>query len=858
MQLSRLIGLALLASVALASRPARADDNAEASTTLFYEKRQGGDGGLRVVHPQADVGIDLGSHVTLDAGYSADIVSGATSSVYQHDAITAATKFSDKRQEGNVGIGFQGKRSHLSFETTFGTERDYLTREIGGQASIDLPGRNTTVGIAYSHSFDQVCDVDNGDLTPLDRVALTGATPCLKSHGFSGKNVPGSTIWQDLAIDTAQATITQNISPTTNAQLVAYGQVLDGFQSNPYRRVRIGPDAPQENEPDERARWSVTARMNRFLPKLHGAVHFGARFYDDTWRVVGGDVELAYSQYVGNSMLLYFHARAYQQSAASFFKDAFFYETQSTAGQYFTGDRELSPVRNAMVGAKLTMISVGGDQRVWHLFDKLEFNLKADVLFLYELPADSVNPNPFVSRSSSSTAAASTRSSSPSGSSETTDREREAYNADMYRYGDGTPFPLDENFIETLTSAVEACTEAFVPLTELDARRDRAIEGRREADKELARLADFDKSISLALQPFLVPDKKVASVFGAAQKMSTTHKQLIASARQQVEARVQQFESQASAKTVADSVLRALRPFFDAHQLPKAQWIMSWDVRGNEPHAHAVATSGKLAASFSLVPDPWRAPIRVDQLAEAVIVHMMKKGVFGKAKPAPVELAKYVIVAFDRAQNEQVITLRETAAKTSPGLRFAITDDGATWVSITPAGDAEGEPNPLDMEDVGGIRRLTDAAHHALEGLTKSRTLQELSYNGEAVVDVPNPRTVPFELLAQLSPYARTIRERSRQPGELVLKLDIGDGRREELFVPRATLAQQFARLPAEYRRPFEDMGITSEDTQPAITLPRPPARPSGPPPAPRGQVSTMSDTQVMGESTIEINLEKK
>jgi len=41
---------------------------------------------------------------------------------------------------------------------------------------------------------------------------------------------------------------------------------------------------------------------------------------------------------------------------------------------------------------------------------------------------------------------------------------------DMYRYGDGTPFPLDENFIETLTTAVETCTNAFVPLTDLDAR----------------------------------------------------------------------------------------------------------------------------------------------------------------------------------------------------------------------------------------------------------------------------------------------------------------------------------------------------------------------------------------------------
>ena len=56
--------------------------------------------------------------------------------------------------------------------------------------------------------------------------------------------------------------------------------------------------------------------------------------------------------------------------------------------------------------------------------------------------------------------------------------------------------------------------------------------------------------------------------------------------------------------------------------------------------------------------------------------------------------------------------------------------------------------------------------------------------------------------------------------GELVLKRDIGDGRREELFVPRATLAQKFSRLPPEYRRPFEHMGISAEETQPAIQLP--------------------------------------
>ncbi len=62
-----------------------------------------------------------------------------------------------------------GRRSKISFSATLGTERDYLSRALGGTASIDLPGRNTTVALAYSHSFDAVCDKDNGDAMPLER-----------------------------------------------------------------------------------------------------------------------------------------------------------------------------------------------------------------------------------------------------------------------------------------------------------------------------------------------------------------------------------------------------------------------------------------------------------------------------------------------------------------------------------------------------------------------------------------------------------------------------------------------------------------------------------------------------------------
>jgi hypothetical protein len=404
----------------------------------------------------------------------------------------------------------------------------------------------------------------------------------------------------------------------------------------------------------------------------------------------------------------------------------------------------------------------------------------------------------------------------------------------MYRYGDGTPFPLDENFIETLTAAVETCTNAFMPLTELDSRRERAKEARRDADRELARLGEFEKTLSGVIAPFLAPEKKPSptGVFGIAQKVMQAAQQAVQQARQGVEGRVTAMERQASPQTASDSVLEALRPFFDAHQLPKASWIMSWDVRGAEPRANAIATAGRLVATFELATEPYRAPIRVEQLTEHVVVHMLKRGVFGKAKPAPIDLSKYALVSFERTASEHVLTLREHAQRAAPGIRFAVNDKEATWQAISPTGDAEGEANPLDMEDVDGIRRLGERANAALKDLLQRRVLVDLTLAGERLDALPEPRVLPLELLAQLTPLARTIRERSRMSGELILKRDIGDGRREELFVPRATLAQQFARLPAEYRRPFEDMGITAEETQPAIQLPRPPAK-SGPPPPP-------------------------
>lgn len=380
----RFVAMALVLAAAPA---ARADDRVDLSTTWFQEKREGNLGGLTIIHPQFNLGADLGSVLSIDLGYAADIVSGATPAVYSVDAVSSATKFDDTRHAGTVGIGFTGRRSKLSVSAAVATERDYNSIAVSAGGAIDLPGKNTNVALSYTHNFDEVCDYNNAMATPFARRPL-GIEPCEKSSGLFGEDTE-LTVWRDLTIDTTQGTVTQNFTPTLVGQLSLYGSVLRGFQSNPYRRVRVSGIEAQETVPDTRARVALTARVNKFLLGPRASVGFMARGYSDTWGVDSATLELDYNQYVGGSLLLRFRARVYQQTAATFFKDAFYYDSEGPAGAYFTGDRELAPLRHAVTGAKITFIPGANDAgEVWGLFDEVLFNLKADFFFYQEIDAD--------------------------------------------------------------------------------------------------------------------------------------------------------------------------------------------------------------------------------------------------------------------------------------------------------------------------------------------------------------------------------------------------------------------------------------------------------------------------------------
>ncbi len=379
MQLTKRATVLALVLVLAAGGAAAAEDRVDSTVTWFSERRAEG-GALQVIHPQFDFGIDLGNVLSIGGTYQADIVTGATPTIYaaprpgEVDAVTSASQMSETRHVGGGSIGLTGSRSSLTVSYAYGTERDYRSHSITASGSIDLPGKNTTFGLSYTRNIDKVCAFDNGDAEPLSRRPLSGTDPCFTEGG--------RTIELPVDLDTVQASLSQILTPSLVLQLGVYGQIVRGFQSSPYRRVRVFQVDAQENVPDVRDRGAAFVRFNLALPGIHAATSLFGRAYVDTWGIRSGSVEITYHQYLGRKILFRVRGRGYQQTGAKFFRDAVDYELMGPAGQYFTGDREHAPLRTVLAGGKLSYLLTAQEGRpVLGIFDDVDLHINAEGLW---------------------------------------------------------------------------------------------------------------------------------------------------------------------------------------------------------------------------------------------------------------------------------------------------------------------------------------------------------------------------------------------------------------------------------------------------------------------------------------------
>lgn len=377
--------LAVAPALLLAAAPARAQvAQVDTAHTFYHESPTRTN--MTVYTPGVDAAVKPASWLTVRGGYEADIVSGASVAVkagraYQAvnpgaDVVSTAS-VRDLRHAPRGGVTLRKGDVAIAAQYTYGTENDYKSHSIFVSARTDAYEHNTQFELSYARNFDLVCDRTQAvnDRAPRFR-ALEDSTNCFTS------NDPLRTR-HTLSIDGLQAAWSQAWTPTFMTQLAYTAQLIEGFQSNPYRSVILGQGLKaQEHHPETRARQSLAARANFYIRPIKLAIRVGGRVYRDTWDVTSGTGDVEVERYLFEGFRVAARGRYYKQGGASFWSDDYTGGDPPLGpkGQYWTADRELSPFSSLTVGLRFTYGIQPASGRLLGLMTGLKVGAAADVI----------------------------------------------------------------------------------------------------------------------------------------------------------------------------------------------------------------------------------------------------------------------------------------------------------------------------------------------------------------------------------------------------------------------------------------------------------------------------------------------
>ena len=377
-----LLGVALCLVVVLATASARAQvASLDLSSALFLEPSARSQ--LTVINPSANMTVSPSNWLTLQGNYEADIVSGASESLKggklsNVDIVTSATHFSDTRHAVTGGFTVTRASTHLGGSYTYGTEHDYRSNAFAVNAGTDFLQKNTQLELSYGRGFDQVCTTAySADDAPSSRLALDNSKGCFTN----AKNRAA----RDISLNNFQVGWTQTWTPEFATQLVLSAALQHGFLGNPYRSVVIAPAGDQalENHPENRGRGALGLRGKYYVRGLETAFSASARLYRDTWAIFGQTYELDAERYMFPWLRVLLRGRYYTQTGALFWSDDYTggEPAYGPRGQYWSGDRELSPLSSYLVGARALATREGRPgARVAGLFLSFSASLGFDAL----------------------------------------------------------------------------------------------------------------------------------------------------------------------------------------------------------------------------------------------------------------------------------------------------------------------------------------------------------------------------------------------------------------------------------------------------------------------------------------------
>lgn len=403
-------------------------------------------------------------------------------------------------------------------------------------------------------------------------------------------------------------------------------------------------------------------------------------------------------------------------------------------------------------------------------------------------------------------------------------------------YGDSTRFPFEINFIDLIRHAVECGVALLHGQREIATAVDLTGNLDQARKAERSRIDAMSDALKLTMTAF---------TSSRSERMVRTAARILEGARHVIETELQELETASSGQISStratvdharEGVFRAVESFILRHDLPNTIVALRL-IAGEEGYSGQalVTTPFGVEAVFALaIPGAhdWGRLRRVAELSASTEVHLpVESGWLSRRTAlAPVKLDRLFVTEVALTPERSVITLRR-GPRSGSGYRIEVlTAEGREPRPIMRMLNEDGQAAAddatfeLEGEDAVHVHRLWTRVVDSTRDLAMRRqTMSSASFDNQPLRELDEPQAVCIRMINVLSPVVQEIAHRSGAVGELVLRRDLGEGRREEIYITKAELHERVMTLPPNLRGIFDPFELTEGPRSPRAPAPSEP-----------------------------------
>jgi hypothetical protein len=401
-------------------------------------------------------------------------------------------------------------------------------------------------------------------------------------------------------------------------------------------------------------------------------------------------------------------------------------------------------------------------------------------------------------------------------------------------YGDSTPFPHDLDYIDLLRDGIDCAVRLLSAQHSIRTAEERGEAAERTMRTEITELnALLERVQSAAARPIA---EGMETTVRAATQISGGARNVVELAVRDLEAKVQSEVGQAGhiVDKARETAASALEQFLERHTPPESRSCLQLTANpeSNVGHVTLVTPYG-VSAVFGLAIPPahvWARPRRVGDLLQPVEIQMPKEAgwLSKRVEMAPLRLERLFISDVTFAERSGSLRLRRGPG-IGAGYEMRVELESGAHLAVSPVredGSVE-DQHPLVLQGADQQTMLSfwqRVVESAMDLMHLRQRMVSAAFNGRPLLELEAPRVVADALINHMAPVVSEISRRSGAPGELVLRRNLGEGRREETYCTHAELLEKILVLPPDMRISFSSLHLAGSlmSAAPPAHLPAP------------------------------------